>query len=423
MSLGQLAGHGDAEALQVLQQRAAAGDKEAANILRSIGKQGGGPIAGPGTIGKDSVLLLGAPGEHIWTASEVDAAGGHAAVHGLRSMATAGMFKNIGGYQHGGEVDPGSSGGGNLANLYAYAASLVGTPYSQNLRNDCSGMVSKLVNVALGLPPAASFTTHNEQAWLLSHGFKMGAGPPGTLRVGWDNWGPGADDGHTAATLPDGRNAEAGGAHGSFLLGAGAKGAGSFGMQAYLPMNPQGTAISGSGGLAGGGAGAGGGGLFGGGGGGGGEGGSLESQGQQLGQGMVTGALQVLGLDGSVFKSFTGKGPLDWGATKLGMGVLKWGLGQAGIGGDQAAGGGGGIPGLGGLGALISSSASPAAGGGGGSVTNNHFHDAVSGLTVIQNGVTGNGVNDFQNAANSGAANRYGALAAGMAAAANTGSG
>lgn len=53
----------------------------------------GGPIEGPGPKGVDSVPLLAAPGEHMWTAAEVDAIGGHRAMERLRRMALDGSLK------------------------------------------------------------------------------------------------------------------------------------------------------------------------------------------------------------------------------------------------------------------------------------------------------------------------------------------
>lgn len=50
----------------------------------------GGRVEGPGPKGKDSVALLAAPGEHVLTASEVDAAGGHAAIERWRKSLTSG---------------------------------------------------------------------------------------------------------------------------------------------------------------------------------------------------------------------------------------------------------------------------------------------------------------------------------------------
>lgn len=224
--------------------------------------------------------------------------------------------------------------GSRVANLYAFAKSLAGTPYSTPLRNDCSGMVAELAAVAVGLPPPAAgarFSTANEGEWLAAHGFQPGLGGPNDLNIGWHQGGPGG--GHTAATLPGGIHAEQGGgtAGDQFTLGAGAAGAESsqFDQHAHLAMNGMGggaqiptgaehdpiytmQAAQGAGG---------------------GGGSPAEQQGQQLGQGLGKGFLQLLGLDGSVFG---GKSPLDWGAVKLGMGALNWGLGQA-----KAAGGGG----------------------------------------------------------------------------------
>lgn len=66
-------------------------------------RAGGGPINGPGSKGKDSVLMYGAPGEHMWTDKEVDAVGGQGAMYRLRAAALAGQ---IPGFSRGGEVAP-----------------------------------------------------------------------------------------------------------------------------------------------------------------------------------------------------------------------------------------------------------------------------------------------------------------------------
>lgn len=246
--------------------------------------------------------------------------------------------------------------GSRVANLYAFAKSLAGTPYSTPLRNDCSGMVAELAAVAVGLPPPAAgarFSTANEGEWLAAHGFQPGLGGPNDLNIGWHQGGPGG--GHTAATLPGGIHAEQGGgtAGDQFTLGAGAAGAESsqFDQHAHLAMNGMGggaqiptgaehdpiytmQAAQGAGG---------------------GGGSPAEQQGQQLGQGLGKGFLQLLGLDGSVFG---GKSPLDWGAVKLGMGALNWGLGQA-----KGMGGGGGP-----MGSPMGSPMGAMGGGGGGAL-------------------------------------------------------
>lgn len=114
--------------------------------------------------------------------------------------------------------------GAGVANLFRFAQSLVGTPYSQKLRNDCSGMVSRIASVAVGMgDQGAQFDTTSEGAWLAAHGFQPGLGGPQDLNIGWNPL-PG-NQGHTAATLPGGVNAEQGGSHGAFALGAGAAGA------------------------------------------------------------------------------------------------------------------------------------------------------------------------------------------------------
>ncbi|MDM3919624.1 phage tail tape measure protein, family protein, core region [Mycobacteroides abscessus subsp. abscessus] len=143
------------------------------------------------------------------------------------------------------------------------AQSFVGTPYSQANRNDCSGMVSRVINRAMGLPDGALMNTKNAEQWLTARGFRRGIGGPGTITVGWYDHGPNPNDGHMAMTLSDGSNAESGGSHGNFLVGAGAAGATSpqFDQHMYLPQ----LYGEGPGGMGGGGMLAGGGGGFGGG--------------------------------------------------------------------------------------------------------------------------------------------------------------
>lgn|GEM_PF-6309693 len=255
--------------------------------------------------------------------------------------------------------------GSRVANLFAFAESLEGTPYSTDLRNDCSGMVSQLAAVALGLPPpeaALRFTTMGEAQWLYSHGFEPGVGGPNDLTIGWNPL-PG-QSGHTAATLPGGVHAESGAGHG-FLLGPGAAGGEDpqFSQHAHLSMGrggksgPSGsaedpvytTSAPNS------------------------DGSDASSQGEQLGQGLVRGLLQELGLP-DVF----GKPPTQWGSVKLGMGALNWGasmlqpfLGGGASGGsdDTASPFGSGGSGLGGaLSGALSGLAGMASGGMGGGV-------------------------------------------------------
>ncbi|GAB3598633.1 hypothetical protein GCM10027586_00750 [Kineococcus gypseus] len=59
----------------------------------------GGPVLGPGTGTSDSIRASLSQGEHVWTAREVQAAGGHGAVEGLRAA--------VRGYAAGGTVTAG----------------------------------------------------------------------------------------------------------------------------------------------------------------------------------------------------------------------------------------------------------------------------------------------------------------------------
>lgn len=55
-----------------------------------IAQATGGPVVGPGRKGVDSLLRMLAPGEHVITADEVDAAGGHAGIFAIRAAIRAG---------------------------------------------------------------------------------------------------------------------------------------------------------------------------------------------------------------------------------------------------------------------------------------------------------------------------------------------
>ena len=57
----------------------------------------GGPVRGPGTGTSDDVPIMGSNGEHMWTAREVMAAGGHSAVKAIRKAV-------LRGYAGGGEI-------------------------------------------------------------------------------------------------------------------------------------------------------------------------------------------------------------------------------------------------------------------------------------------------------------------------------
>ena len=156
---------------------------------------------------------------------------------------------------------------------------------------------------------------------------------------------------------------------------------------------------------------------------GGGAGGSdSQSQGQQLGSGLVNGVLQEFGLDGSVFKGFGGaSNPLQFGITKLATGMANvfggmFGGGQQG-GGSLGGGGGSILPGLGSL--IPHSAAGSVAIGPGGAQnvrtgetqnsTNHYYGNTGPTLNVTQNGQSP--TQDLQETAN-GASNRMAAMGA-----------
>ncbi|UXA09681.1 hypothetical protein KXD96_28035 (plasmid) [Mycobacterium sp. SMC-2] len=172
----------------------------------------------PGPKGRDSALFWGAEGEHVLTADDVDAMGGHGAVY---------AFRNALHRQYGGALGPDVQ----------VAESLAGMKYSQGDRTDCSGMVGRVILGAMGLPPTNLPTTQNMGQWLAALGFHPGIGGPGSISVGWYNHGSSPNDGHAAMTLSDGENAESGGSHGNFLIGSGAAGAASaeFDHHMFLP--------------------------------------------------------------------------------------------------------------------------------------------------------------------------------------------
>ncbi|WP_311257334.1 phage tail tape measure protein [Microbacterium sp. WCS2018Hpa-9] len=64
----------------------------AGTVLKPPGQAMGGPVIGPGAKGVDSELRMLAPGEHVLTAAEVDAAGGHASIESYRASLRSGSW-------------------------------------------------------------------------------------------------------------------------------------------------------------------------------------------------------------------------------------------------------------------------------------------------------------------------------------------
>lgn len=165
----------------------------------------GGVLSGPGSGISDSILLRASNGEFIVNA---DATRKNLP---LLEIINSGKMP---GYATGGAVNPDVSA----------AEQLVGHPYSQGTRFDCSGTVARIINAALG-QGGGLMTTKTARSWLAARGFVDGLGGPGQISVGWYDHGGGPNDGHMAMTLSDGRHAESGGSHNAFLIGAGASGA------------------------------------------------------------------------------------------------------------------------------------------------------------------------------------------------------
>lgn len=91
---GSMFGGGSASGMATNSAGMAAGQGVSSDFLANMmqfGVAAGGPINGVGPKGVDSVPIYAAPGEHMLTAAEVDAAGGHAAIYAMRAAISAGQ--------------------------------------------------------------------------------------------------------------------------------------------------------------------------------------------------------------------------------------------------------------------------------------------------------------------------------------------
>ncbi|MFI5781208.1 tape measure protein [Nocardia sp. NPDC051570] len=167
----------------------------------------GGSVNGLGGPTSDSVPALLSAGEHVVTAREVSAVGGHAGMYRLRAAMRTGALR----FAAGGAVPKG------IKDALAAARGVTGHPYLWGgvgpERFDCSGFISFLQRVAMGMadPARRLYTTLDLLAGRLA-GLEPGLGPPGTLiQVG-------VNTDHMAATIDD-QPVEAGGSHGTSRLG------------------------------------------------------------------------------------------------------------------------------------------------------------------------------------------------------------
>lgn len=120
----------------------------------------GGPVVGPGGPTEDRVPIMASAGEHMWTADEVQKAGGHSAVYALR--------KTIRGYATGGAI--------TTANNIIHGAA--NSPYVWGAVGpnafDCSGLVGDVYAALKGLPLNRRYMV--TQSNFSSLGFRPGHG-------------------------------------------------------------------------------------------------------------------------------------------------------------------------------------------------------------------------------------------------------
>ncbi|MGW0245052.1 tape measure protein [Nocardia goodfellowii] len=184
----------------------------------------GGAVHGAGGPTSDSVPAMLSRDEHVWTAEEVDAVGGHGAMYNLRSRALAGGFKFAKGGTPFGIQEAVSAAQAMEGNKYEWGG--IGPS-----NFDCSGFVGFLQQVAMGLGRVVKrlYTTHTLLGGATA-GLEAGLGPSGTL------FQVGVSREHMAATIA-GRPVESGGAHGTSGIGGTRAGAGDsqFPFKFHLP--------------------------------------------------------------------------------------------------------------------------------------------------------------------------------------------
>lgn len=120
-------------------------------LFGGAGKALGGSIEG-GIPGKDSVPILGMPGEHVLTTTDVDNLGGQAGVYRFREALSQGK---VGKYADGGAV-----GADGLDRMIEHARAKAGIAYSYGPW-DCSRYMSDIAAVGMGQQPRRLWTTYS----------------------------------------------------------------------------------------------------------------------------------------------------------------------------------------------------------------------------------------------------------------------
>lgn len=163
----------------------------------------GGPVFGAGGRTSDSIHALLSNDEHVWTADEVDAVGGHRAMYGMRAAARSGALR---------AMLPAFASGGAVGAAIDAVRGVEGNTYlwggTGPIRFDCSGLVGWVQQILMGFGKETSriYTTYS-----------LIAGQTAGLVRGLNSASPfnvGVSEDHMAATL-DGHAIESGGAHGT----------------------------------------------------------------------------------------------------------------------------------------------------------------------------------------------------------------
>ncbi|ROZ53516.1 phage tail tape measure protein [Rhodococcus sp. WS1] len=188
----------------------------------------GGPIEG-GIPGKDSVPILGMPGEHVLTTTDVDNLGGQAGVYRFREALSQGKVGKF--------ADGGAIGSDGLDNMINFARAKAGIGYNYGPW-DCSMYMSHIAATGMGQQPRRLWTTYSILGGDLQ-GMQPG-GSEGHFRIG-------VSQEHMAGTLfmKDGSrvDVENGGSNAGSTFGGSAAGYddAQFSRQFFLPdtmLNP-----------------------------------------------------------------------------------------------------------------------------------------------------------------------------------------